>query len=148
VLPDEQKPTVINFLSRGVAWFNSKGIECRRVMSDNGPAYFSKAFAKAGRVLKLRHVRTRPYAPRTNGKAERFIQTLCKEWAYAMAFPNSEERNRWRPRYMMIYTSSGSTRPWAGVHLSRDSLNWWADEPGETQQLGVLPGESAAVTRS
>ena len=51
----------------------------------------------------LRHIRTRPYTPRTNGKAERFIQTLCKEWAYAMAFPNSEERNRWLPRYLSIY---------------------------------------------
>ena len=103
VLADEQKPTVIGFHSRAVAWFNSQGIECRRVMSDNGPAYVSKAFAKACHVLGLRHIRTRPYTPRTNGKAERFIQTLCKEWAYAMAFPNSEERNRWLPRYLGIY---------------------------------------------
>jgi transposase InsO family protein len=103
VLTDEQKPTVIGFLSRAIAWFNGQGIECRRVMSDNGPAYVSKAFAKACRVLGLRHIRTRPYTPRTNGKAERFIQTLCKEWAYAMAFPNSEERNRWLPRYLGIY---------------------------------------------
>ena len=73
------------------------------VMSDNGPAYVSKAFAKACCTLGLRHIRTRPYTPRTNGKAERFIQTLCKEWAYAMAFPNSEERNRWLPRYLSIY---------------------------------------------
>jgi transposase len=65
VLSDEQKPTVIGFLSRAVAWFNSQGIECRRVMSDNGPAYVSKAFAKACRVLELRHIRTRPYTPRT-----------------------------------------------------------------------------------
>ena len=103
VLADEQKPTVIGFLSRAIAWFNSQGIECRRVMSDNGPAYVSKAFAKACRTLGIRHIRTRPYTPRTNGKAERFIQTLCKEWAYAMAYPNSEERNRWLPRYLAIY---------------------------------------------
>lgn len=103
VLADEQKPTVIGFLSRAVAWFNGQGIECRRVMSDNGPAYVSKAFAKACRTLGLRHIRTRPYTPRTNGKAERFIQTLCREWAYAMAFENSEERNRWLPRYLSIY---------------------------------------------
>ena len=103
VLADEQKPTVIGFLSRAIAWFNSQGIECRRVMSDNGPAYVSKAFAKACRTLGLKHIRTRPYTPRTNGKAERFIQTLCKEWAYAMAYPNSEERNRWLPRYLAIY---------------------------------------------
>jgi len=103
VLTDEQEPTVIGFLSRAVAWFNSQGIECRRVMSVNEPTYVSKAFAKACRVLKLRHIRTRPYTPRTNGKAERFIQTLCKEWAYAMDFPNSEERKRWLPRYLAIY---------------------------------------------
>jgi len=69
LLADEQKPTMIGFLSRAVAWFNAQGVECRRVMSDKGPAYVSKAFAKA--------CRTRPYTPRTNGKAERFIQTLC-----------------------------------------------------------------------
>jgi len=102
VLEDEQKPTVNGFLSRAVAWFNAQGIECRRVMSDNGPAYISKAFAKACRTLGLQENRTRPYTPRTNGKAERFIQTLCREWAYAMAFPNSEERNRWLPRYLSV----------------------------------------------
>jgi transposase InsO family protein len=94
---------MIGFLSRAVAWFNGQGIECYRVMSDNGPAYVSKAFAKACRTLGLRHIRTRPYTPRTNGKAERFIQTLCREWAYGMPFQNSEERNRWLPRYLAIY---------------------------------------------
>jgi transposase InsO family protein len=103
VLVDEQKPTVIGFLSRAIAWFNSQGIECRRVMSDNGPAYVSKAFAKACRTMGLRHIRTRPYTPRTNGKAERFIQTFCKEWAYVMAYSNSEERNRWLTHYLAIY---------------------------------------------
>ena len=97
---------LIGFLSRAIAWFNYQGIECRRVMSDNGPAYVSKAFAKACRTLGLRHIRTRPYTPRTNGKAERFIQTLCKEWAYAMAYPNSEERNRWLPRYLAITSAA------------------------------------------
>jgi len=103
VLEDEQKPTVIGFLTRALAWFNGQGIECRRVMSDNGPAYVSKAFAKACRALGLRHIRSRPYTPRTNGKAERFIQTLCREWAYAMAYQNSDERNNWLPRYLAIY---------------------------------------------
>jgi len=78
VLADEQKPTVIGFFSRAVAWFNDQWVKCRRVMSDNGPAYVSKAFAKACRTLGLRHIRTRPYTPRTNGMAESFIQTLCK----------------------------------------------------------------------
>jgi transposase InsO family protein len=86
VLADEQQATAIGILSRAVAWFNRQGVECRQVMSDNGSACISKAFAKACRVLKLRHIRTRPYTPRTNGRAERFIQTLCKEWAYSMPF--------------------------------------------------------------
>jgi transposase InsO family protein len=72
-------------------------------MSDNGPAYASKAFAKACRILGLRNIRTRPYTPRTNGKAERFIQTLCKEWDYGMPFQNSEERVRWLTCYLAIY---------------------------------------------
>ena len=103
VLADEQKATAIGFLSRAVAWFNGQGVECRQVMSDNGPAYLSSSFAKACKALGLKHIRTRPYTPRTNGKAERFIQTLCKEWAYAMAFQNSKERDHWLPRYLSIY---------------------------------------------
>jgi len=101
VLADEQKLTVIGFLGRAVV--NAQGVECRRVMSDTGPSYVSKEFATACRTLGLRHIRTRPYSHRTNGKVERVIQTLCKEWAYVMAFPISEERNRWLPRYLPIY---------------------------------------------
>ena len=102
VLPDEQQGTAIGFLSRGLAWFNGQGVECAQVMSDNGPAYISRRFAKACKVLGIKHIRTRPYTPRTNGKAERFIQTLCKEWAYSMPFQNSVERNLWLPRYLSI----------------------------------------------
>ena len=72
-------------------------------MSDNGPAYVSKAFAKACRTMGLRHIRIRPFTPKTNEKAERFIQTFCREWASGMPFQNSEERNRWLPRYLAIY---------------------------------------------
>ena len=103
VLADEQQATAIGFMSRAVAWFNSQGIECQQVMSDNGPAYLSRSFAKACKALGLKHIRTRPYTPRTNGKAERFIQTFCREWAYGMPFQNSEERNQWLPRYLSIY---------------------------------------------
>jgi transposase InsO family protein len=102
VLVDEQQATAIGFLSRAVAWFNGQGVECRQLMSDNGPAYVSRCFTKACRALGLKHIRTRPYTPRTNGKAERFIQTLCREWAYSIRFQNSEERNRWLPRYLSI----------------------------------------------
>jgi hypothetical protein len=102
VLADEQKPTVIGFLSRALAWFNCQGIEYQRVMSDSGPAYVSKAFAKACRTLGLRYMRTCSYTPRTNGKAKRFIQTLCCEWAYGMPFQNTDQRNRWLSRYLSI----------------------------------------------
>lgn len=94
---------MIGFLSRAVARFNGRGVECRRVMIDYGPAYTSKAFAKACRILGLRHIRTRPYTPRINGKTKKLSQTLCKEWAYAMDFRNFEERNRWLPGYLAIY---------------------------------------------
>ena len=89
LLADEQKPTVIGFLRRAVGWFNGQGIECRRVMTGNGPAYVSKAFAKACCTLGLRHIRTRPDTPKTNVNTESNIQILCKEWAYAMAFANT-----------------------------------------------------------
>lgn len=81
VLAVEQKPTVMSFLSRAVAWFNSQGIACQRVMSDKGPACVSNQFANACQALQLRNIRTRPYTPSTNGKADRLIQTLCREWA-------------------------------------------------------------------
>ena len=102
VLPDEQQGTAIGFLSRALAWFNSLGVECAQVMSDNGPAYSSRRFAKSCKVLGLKHIRTRPYTARTNRKAERLIQTLCKEWAYSIPFQNSVERNLCLPRNLLI----------------------------------------------
>jgi transposase InsO family protein len=86
VLVDEQQTTAFSLLSRAVAWFNGQDTDCRQGMSDNGSAYVSKAFAKGCSVLKLNHIRTRPNTQSTNGKTVRFIQTLCKELAYAMQF--------------------------------------------------------------
>jgi transposase InsO family protein len=103
VLPDEKQHTTVGFLLRAVAWFNSRGITCRRVLSDNGSAYRSKPWRQACEALGLTPKRTRPYTPRTNGKAERFIKTLMAEWAYALPFHTSAERNRWLPRYLAIY---------------------------------------------
>jgi transposase InsO family protein len=103
VLPDEQKATTVGFLARAVGWFSQQGITCRRVLSDNGSAYRSGAWRKACKTLDLRAIRTKPYTPRTNGKAERFIQTLCREWAYGMPFQSSEERKQWLPRYLKLY---------------------------------------------
>jgi len=103
VLPDEKQATTVGFLLRAVAWFDSQGIRCKRVLSDNGSAYRSRPWREACSALGLTPKRTRPYTPRTNGKAERFIKTLLAEWAYSMAFHTSEERNRWLPRYLAIY---------------------------------------------
>jgi transposase InsO family protein len=103
VLPDEKQATTVGFLIRAVAWFSRQGIECRRVLSDNGSAYRSKPWRQACEALGLSAKRTRPYTPRTNGKAERFIKTLVHEWAYGLSFQSSEERNRWLGRYLAIH---------------------------------------------
>ena len=86
ILPDERKESAVAFLKAAVAYYQSLGVKVARVMTDNGSCYRSKAFRKACRDLGLKHIRTRPYTPRTNGKAERFIQTALREWAYAQAY--------------------------------------------------------------
>lgn len=80
------------FLRNALVWFRRRGITVRRVLTDNGAGYKSRRFAGVCRTWQLRHRFTRPYTPRTNGKAERFIQTLLREWAYAVAYPRSARR--------------------------------------------------------
>jgi transposase InsO family protein len=92
ILPDERKESAVAFLERAVAWFTTLGITVERVMTDNGSAYRSHAFRQACQQARVTHKRTRPYTPRTNGKAERFIQTSIREWAYRTAFASSAER--------------------------------------------------------
>jgi transposase InsO family protein len=92
VLPDEKGHTVAGFLRRAVAFYASHGIRVERVMTDNGSGYISILHALACRALGLRHLRTRPYRPRTNGKAERFIRTMLGGWAYAAIYRTSTER--------------------------------------------------------
>jgi transposase InsO family protein len=92
VLADEKSHTAVAFLGRALQFFSNHGIIVQRVMTDNGPAYRSHVHAAACSELHLRHLRTRPYRPRTNGKAERFIQTLQHEWAYGRVFQTSTER--------------------------------------------------------
>jgi transposase InsO family protein len=93
VLTDERKDTTTGFLLRALRWFRTQGIRAERIMTDNGSAYRSARFAKALRLLSIRHIFTRPYTPKTNGKAERFIQTLLRDWAYGLAYPSSAARN-------------------------------------------------------
>jgi transposase InsO family protein len=103
VLPDERKETAIGFLERSIAFFASHGITVERLMTDNGSAYRSVTHAIACKRLGIRHIRTQPYRPQTNGKAERFIRTMLREWAYAAVFASSAERaaalSGWLGRY-------------------------------------------------
>jgi transposase InsO family protein len=113
VLPDERRTSTTGFLIRALRWFAQRGISVERVMTDNGSGYVARLFAKVLRLLQIRHIRTRPYTPKTNGKAERFIQTLMREWAYAAAFASSAARAADLPRWMDWYNHR---RPHASLH--------------------------------
>jgi transposase InsO family protein len=91
--PDETAHSSASFLAEAVAYFQRLGITTRRVLTDNGPCFYAHRFAHACRDLAITHKRTRIYTPRTNGKAERFIQTAIREWAYARRYENSAERS-------------------------------------------------------
>ena len=112
VMPDERKESAVAFLKAAVAWYARLGVTIERVMTDNGSCYRSKAFNKACSALGLRHIFTKPYTPRTNGKAERFIQSSLREWAYARAYANSDQRTDELQRWMHHYNWH---RPHAGI---------------------------------
>jgi transposase InsO family protein len=101
--PDERKQSAIAFLNAAVAYYASLGVTVERVMTDNGSCYRSHAFRRACKRLGLRHIRTKPYTPKTNGKAERFIQTSLREWAYACAYENSAGRADQLPIWIHRY---------------------------------------------
>jgi transposase InsO family protein len=103
VLDDEKATTAIAFLRRALAFYAAHGITVERVMTDNGSAYISTLHALACRTLGLKHLRTRPYRPRTNGKAERFIRTLLGGWAYGAIYRTSRERNSALPGWLDFY---------------------------------------------
>lgn len=103
VLRDETAETSAMFLRRALAWYRTLGIRVRRILTDNGSGYLGRRFAHESELLRVVHKRTRPYRPQTNGKAERFIQTLMREWAYAVAYLTSEARARVLPRWLRHY---------------------------------------------
>jgi transposase InsO family protein len=103
VLGDEKGTTAAGFLRRAVAWFDGMGVPVERVLSDNGACYRSRAHAEACTQLGMRHLFTRPYRPRTNGKAERFIQTLTNGWAYGAIYGSSAERTAALPGWLDHY---------------------------------------------
>ena len=102
-LTDERGETTTAFLRRAVRWFRRQGIRAERVMTDNGSGYRADAFQDTCRELGLRHLRTRPYTPRTNGKAERFIQTMLREWAYARPYRTSNQRTKRLAPWLRYY---------------------------------------------
>ena len=103
IVSDEKAVTCIGFLERAIAWFAAHGVRVERVMTDNGTGYRSKAHAAAINRLGIKHLRTRPYRPRTNGKAERFIQTMLRECAYGQVFTTSQQRRQALRRWLMYY---------------------------------------------
>lgn len=129
ILPSERKEDTTAFLQRALGWLGRHGVSVQRVMTDNGSAYRSGLFHKAVADAGARHVRTRPYTPRTNGKAERFIQTSLREWAYAQPYASSSERAQaigpWTDSYNLFRPHSGikGTTPWQRVNnlLGNDS---------------------------
>jgi transposase InsO family protein len=112
LLPDERSESVRGFIRRALAWFRARGVRVRRVLTDNGSAYRSRSFRATCRALRLAHRRTRPYTPRTNGKAERFIQTLLREWAYQRPYYTSADRMRVLPGWLEHYNCA---RPHAAL---------------------------------
>jgi transposase InsO family protein len=112
VLGDEKGGTAAAFLQRAAAWLKAQGVTVERVMTDNGSGYVSKDFAAAIAAIRVRHIRTRPYTPRTNGKAERFIQTMLREWAYGRPFQSSYRRRAALPAWLRRYNER---RPHAGI---------------------------------
>jgi len=103
VLDDLTAACAIGFLRRAVAWYAARGIRIRAVMSDNGACYIAHDYARALHSLSLKHLRIKPGRPRTNGKAERLIQTLLNEWAYARIYGSSRERTEALPLYLDRY---------------------------------------------
>jgi len=126
VLPNEQKQTTADFLSRALDYFQALGVSVARIMTDNGSAYRSYLIANLCRSRRLRHIFTRPYTPRTNGKAERFIQTALREWAYAKPYDHSADRAAALRSWLHSYNCH---RPHLGIggrtpssRLPRDNL--------------------------
>jgi len=112
IKPDERKRSAVAFLEASVAYYQSLGVTVERVMTDNGSCYKSFAFRNACWRLGLKHIRTRPYTPKTNGKAERFVQTCLREWAYAHAYDTSQQRAQELPFWIHRYNWH---RPHGGI---------------------------------
>jgi transposase InsO family protein len=128
VAGNEKSVSAAAFFQAALVWYAKLGIQVRRVLTDNGPCYQSRAFRAVCKQHEIKHIRTRPYTPRTNGKAERFIQTALREWAYACACNTSEERTAHLPRWLHDYNwhrphaSLGGAPPISRSGLDRNNV--------------------------
>jgi transposase InsO family protein len=128
VMANQRKESAVTFLEAAVTYYAKLGIRIERVMTDNGSCYRSKTFQTACKRFGLRQIFTRPYTPKTNGKAERFIQTALREWAYARAYQNSQQRSaellHWLHRYNWHrpHASLKAKPPISRLGLSEDNL--------------------------
>jgi len=128
ILPDETRDSCLRFLFNALRFFRSLGVKVERVMTDNGSSFRSRRYAKALRWLKIKHLRTRPDTPKTNGKAERFVQTSLREWAYATAYETSEDRAAQLPGWLHRYNchrphaTIGAKPPISRLDLTQDNL--------------------------
>lgn len=113
ILPDEKRKSCLTFLFNALRFFRKHGVKVQRVMTDNGVSFRSYRYMKALRMLKIKHNRTRPYTPKTNGKAERFVQTSLREWAYARAYSSSKDRAN---DLLPFLTHYNYHRPHFGLH--------------------------------
>ncbi len=102
---NERKESAVHALKAAVAHYKALGVTVERLLTDNGSAYRSRLFAQTCRALGIKHTFTRPYRPQTNGKAERFIQTCLREWAYGRVWNNSAERTAWLPAFLAYYNA-------------------------------------------
>jgi transposase InsO family protein len=114
VLDDEKAVTAVGFLRRALAHFAAFGVRVERLMTDNAPAYRATIHALACKALGIKHIRTRPYRPRTNGKAERFVRTLLGGWAYGAIYRNSDERRRALAGWLDFYNRRRPHRSLSG----------------------------------
>src|SRR5829696_812323 len=144
IMPNEKAVSAVPFLKAAVAYYQSLGIPVARVMTDNGSCYKASAFARACRTLNLKHIRTKPYTPKTNGKAERFIQTALREWAYARPYNTSQDRApplaAVDPRLQLAPTPRQPKR-----RATHQSPKPDRGQPVEAPHLVALPGEEVRV---
>ena len=128
ILPDEKRTSCLRFLFNALRFFRGFGVRVERIMTDNGSSFRSHRYAKALRRLRIKHLRTKPYTPRTNGKAERFVQTSLREWAYARAYSTSQHRAAELPIWLHRYHwhrphgGIGAKPPISKIALTKDNV--------------------------